>query len=101
MPAEEILISIVVAPSLEAALVDWLLDHEQVTGFTSLPVNGHGSSIHSMSLAEQVAGSQRKLLFQVHLPATQAHALIEALRSDFANAGIHYWLTPLLAGGRI
>ncbi len=81
--------------------MDWLLTVDQVTGFTSFPVNGHGSSVHSMSLAEQVSGSRRKILFQTRLPQPQALQLIEKLKQDFANCGLHYWLTPLLAGGQL
>ncbi len=101
MSASQILLSIVVSPSVEDSLVDWLLARGEVTGFTSFPVSGHGSSVHSMSLAEQVAGRQRKILFQTHLPEPQALALVEALKRDFRNCGIHYWLTPLLAGGHL
>ncbi len=101
MTTREILLSIVVSPSVEDNLVDWLLAREEVTGFTSFPVSGHGSSIHSMSLAEQVAGRQRKILFQTHLPEPRALNLVEELKRDFQNCGIHYWLTPLLAGGHL
>jgi len=101
MNTQQALLSIVVSPSLEDGLVDWLLARDEVTGFTSFPISGHGSSIHSMSLAEQVSGSRRKILFQTHLPQPQALQLIERLKDDFGNCGIHYWLIPLLAGGHL
>ena len=101
MNHSEILLSIITPPSVEESLVDWLLARDEVTGFTSFPVSGHGSSTHSMSLAEQVAGRQRKVLFQIHLPEPQALGLVEGLKRDLSNCGIHYWLTPLLGTGRI
>ncbi len=101
MSTSQILVSIVVAPSVEDNMVDWLLARDEVSGFTSMPVSGHGSSAHSMSLAEQVAGRQRKILFQTHLPEPQALALVEGLKREFKNCGIHYWLVPLVAGGHL
>ncbi|HHL45045.1 MAG TPA: DUF3240 domain-containing protein [Gammaproteobacteria bacterium] len=99
MNTQQTLLSIIVSPSLEEGMVDWLLAADEVSGFTSIPVNGHGNTIHSMSLAEQVAGSRRKILFQTHLPQPQALQLVEKLKGDFTNCGVHYWLTPLLAAG--
>ncbi len=98
---QEILLSIIASPSVEENLVDWLLATDEVSGFTSFPVNGHGNSIHSMSLAEQVSGSRRKILFQTHLPQPQALQLVEKMKKDFSNCDIHYWMAPLLGAGRL
>jgi len=98
---QQTLLSIVVSPSVEDSLVDWLLEVDDVTGFTSFPVNGHGSSVHSMNLSEQVAGSRRKILFQTYLSQSQALQILDKMKQDFDNCGIHYWLTPLSAGGHL
>ncbi len=101
MNERQILLSIIAPPAVEDSMVDWLLACREVTGFTSFPVSGHGSSARSMSLAEQVAGRQRKILFQTHLPEPLALQLMERLKGEFSDCGIHYWLTPLLGAGRI
>lgn len=95
------LLVVIVSPSLEHAVVDWLLDREDVPGFTSIPVFGHGASASSMSAAEQVAGRQRRVMFQLHLDRATADALIQALHAAFAGSGMHYWLTPLVAAGHL
>ena len=74
------LLSLVVAPAVADAMVDWLLEHEAVSGFTSYPINGHGASIHSMTAAERVSGHRRMVLFQSYLPREQADALLEELK---------------------
>ncbi len=99
--SELTLLSLVVSPMIEDSLVDWLLARDEVPGFTSAAVNGHGSSTHSMSLAEQVSGRRRQVLFQLHLPALQAQSLVTALKRDFGDSGIHYWLVPVLACGHL
>lgn len=50
---------------MEHAVVDWLLDRDDVPEFTGIPVFGHGASASSMTAAEQVAGRQRRVMFQL------------------------------------
>jgi hypothetical protein len=99
--SELVLLNLVAAPAVEDAIADWLLARSELPGFTSLPVAGHGSSIHSMTLAEQVAGRRRQVLFQCYLPADLADRLIDAVRTDFAGSGLHYWVLPVRAAGHI
>lgn len=98
---DQTLLSLVVSPLVEDTLVDWLLARDEVLGFTSAAVNGHGSSVHAMSFAEQVSGRRRQVLFQLHLPVAQAQSLVAELKRDFGNSGIHYWLAPVLACGHL
>lgn len=98
---DECLLVLIVTPAIENAMVDWLLDREDVPGFTSLPINGHGASARSLSAAEQVAGRQRQVMFQLHLRHSTANALVEAIRRDFGGSGMHYWLMPVLASGHL
>jgi hypothetical protein len=95
------LISIVVSTAIEDTLVDWLLEREEIPGFTSLPINGHGSSVRSLTLQEQVAGRKRQVLFQIYLSSQEARGIIEAMKQDFPGSGIHYWVVPVEDAGRL
>jgi hypothetical protein len=95
------LLSLVVAPGVEDAMVDWLLEHKYVSGFTSYSINGHGASLHSMTAAERVAGHRRMILFQSYLPRKRANTLLVELKLAFEGSGIHYWMTPLIQGGHL
>ena len=97
----QVLLSLVISPEVEDPVVDWLLEQEQISGFTSLPVSGHGTSPHSMSLAEQVAGRRRQVMFQTYLEEPDAVALIKGLEEAFAGSGMHYWLTPVITSGHL
>lgn len=97
----KVLLSLVVSPMIEDAMVDQLLEHEAVSGFTSYPINGHGASIHSLTPAEQVSGRQRQILFQTYLVSDQVDGVIKQLKEEFSGSGIHYWVVPLLDSGRI
>jgi len=95
------LLYLIVAPEAEDAVAEWLLEHEAVAGFSSSLIAGHGSSEHSMTLAEQVAGRRRRVMFFTHLGEDEAGAVLEDLRRDFAGADLHYWLTPVSAFGHL
>jgi hypothetical protein len=98
---DECLLVLIVTPTIENAMVDWLLERDDVPGFTSAPINGHGASTHSLTAAEQVAGRQRQVMFQLHLPRAAADSLVGAIRDTFGGSGMHYWLTPVLVSGHL
>jgi hypothetical protein len=95
------LLTLIVAPAAEDLVAEWLLEDDAVTGFASTPISGHGSSEQSMTLAEQVAGRRRRVMFLTHLESAAAEGLLERLRRDFAGADMHYWITPVTALGRL
>jgi hypothetical protein len=95
------LLYLICLPKLEDSLSEWLLERGDPPGFTSMPTAGHGSSEHSMTLAEQVAGRSRRVLFLLELSEERAQALIDDLSAAFGGSGIHYWLAPIHAAGRI
>ncbi|MGB5737045.1 MAG: DUF3240 family protein [Thiohalocapsa sp.] len=95
------LLNLIVPPQVEDALAEWLLERDDVPGFSSMPVAGHGSSEKSMTLAEQVAGRSRRVMFVTHVPPETARALLDDLRTAFAASGLHYWVVPVADFGRL
>ena len=98
---DQSLLNLIIAPEVEDAIIDWLLLCDRVSGFTSMPVSGHGSSIHSLSTAEQVTGRRRQVLIQSCLPRKEGEEVVKALQRNFAGSGMHYWLSPLQAAGHL
>ena len=99
--SQMVLFSLIVSPLVEDAVIDLFLEHEAVSGFTSYPINGHGTSPQGLTPAEKVSGRQRQLLFQIHLEEAQVDSLLESLNSTFSGSGFHYWILPVLSIGRI
>ena len=99
--SDKVLLSLVISPMIEDAMVDLLLESDSISGFTSFPIYGHGASIHSLSPAEQVSGRQKQILFQTHLQGMYVDELITQLKQTFVRSGIHYWVVPLQVAGRI
>ena len=99
MKTKECLLILVATPAVEESLVDWLLAREELSGFSSNRIDGHGSRPDELSLAEQVTGRQRKVMFHVHTDCEAVKELIPRLGQDFAGAGLHYWVMPLIDAG--
>jgi len=97
----ELLLSLIVPPNLVDPLVDWLLERQAVSGFIRLPVNGHGGAEHSMTEAEKVAGYRKGWMLQTHMSEENASDVLNRLKQDFKGSDIHYWITPILAGGHL
>jgi hypothetical protein len=91
---------LIATPELEERLVDWLLEtgHE---GFSTVPCRGHGVHPERLSTAEQVAGRQRRVAFWLQLPKNEAESIVAGLGESFGKAGLHFWITPVLASGPI
>lgn len=95
------LLTLVAPPSLEETLIDWLLMQENISGFSTTEINGHGARSHQLSIFEQVTGRQKRIEFQIHTEISIANSMIDALKVKFANSGLHYILTPVLNAGQI
>ncbi|MFZ4703857.1 MAG: DUF3240 family protein [Candidatus Methylumidiphilus sp.] len=98
---QQVLITLTVPPSIEETVVDWLLQFDEHTGFTSQNANGHSSRVEGLNLAEQVAGRKKQVRFQMHLPADELPRFMESLKKDFDGAGLHYWVIPIILSGHV
>lgn len=98
---DQCLLSLIVSPAIENALIDWLLERDDIPGFTSVPINGHGTSTDTLTLSEQVAGHRRQIIFRMCLPETVAQTVLAEVQTSFRGSGMHYWLLPVLASGHI
>ncbi|SFK41569.1 DUF3240 family protein [Methylophaga sulfidovorans] len=94
------LLALIVKPTLEAAISDWLLLHPSIDGFTSQQASGHGSG-HPMSITEQVAGQRQQLIYWLELDAEVVKTILDELAASFSGADIRYWQLPLAASGLI
>jgi hypothetical protein len=96
----ECLLTLIATPELEERLVDWLLE-ANYAGFMTAPCHGHGVHPERLSTAEQVAGQQRRTGFWLQLSQEQAESIVQGLAEHFGGAGLHFWITPVLAAGPI
>jgi nitrogen regulatory protein PII len=86
-------------PELEEDMVDYLLEQEYISGFTSYKVSGHGA-YSNMSLAEQVSGRRKRVQLEVLLKQGDVSSILEGLKSQ-VGVDIVYWEQPISNHGRI
>lgn len=95
-----VIVTLNIVPALEERVVDWLLARDD-GGFTSRSAHGHSSRHDLLSAAEQVSGRQRRLEFEIELPAAELDEFIAELSSAFASADLYYTVVPVLRSGHL
>jgi len=93
------LVMLFATPALEESLVDWLLENESISGFSTTESYGHGQRASSMSLFEQVTGRQRRIQFLIEINEGLVGSLLNALEANFP--GLHFMVIPVLSAGRL
>lgn len=102
MKTRDCCLTLMLPKPLEDAIVEHLLDHsEWVADFSTCDVSGHGTAGIARSVDELVRGAARRVLVQIVMNREDAVALIETLCARLANPEVVYWLTPVLALGRL
>lgn len=97
------LLILIVTPKLEDALMDFLLQHTEISGFTSTAVNGHGTGhgTERLSLVEQVTGRQNRVQFMLHAEFPVLYGLIAEIKDKFQHTDMHYILLPVLEAASV
>lgn len=94
-------LTLVCPPAIEEKLLDFLLLSPHVSFFTSTATAAHGMAHDNLDQSELVLGRARTTEIQVILAAADKAALLEAIRQQFAGAGLRYWLTAVAEAGEI
>ncbi|WP_310451465.1 DUF3240 family protein [Sulfuritalea sp.] len=97
----ELCLTLLCPPAVEEKLLDLLLMLPNTTVFTSTATAAHGLAHENLDQMEQVLGRARATEVQVILAAADKAALLEAMRQQFAGAGLRYWVTPVVEAGEI
>jgi hypothetical protein len=91
-----VILTLSAPPSVEEAVVDWLLARDETVEFTSHAVYAHGGAHDRLSVAEQVTGRRRRIEFRVELKEPSLEPFVASLSAAFPGADIRYFATPLL-----
>jgi len=88
-----------IAPELEEDMVDYLLSIEQIAGFTSYKVFGHGQN-KGLSVAEQVSGRRKRSQYELIVNESTITLILSGL-AEAVGRDIVYWQQPVSNFGRI
>jgi hypothetical protein len=98
---EYYLITINARPGMEETIVDFLLTVENEYGFSSYLVSEHGNTNRNLSITEQVDGRQKRIQFQMYVSKNNLAELITRIKAEFSDAGMRYWIVPMIEHGLI
>jgi hypothetical protein len=97
---QQCLLRLNIPPGLEEDVVDLLLTSEEIPGFQSYPIRGHGQ-VGAMTVAEQVEGRRKRVQFEIVLETEILEALLAKLKEALPVPDIIYWVSPITASGRL
>lgn len=89
----KILLVLNIPPALEDDMVDYLLEMEEVRGFTSFAAQGHGGG-EQLTVTEQVSGRRKRVQFEIIIDEEIADRVIAGL-STRVGKDIAYWQLPV------
>ena len=101
MNHQQQLLVLSIPPTLNDSLADWLLENKTAIGFTSSTVWGHSSDTRNYNITEQVTGRQKRVQFQLVGKTDAIQDLISNLKTNFHEAGVHYWIVPVVDEGHL
>ncbi|MDP3513187.1 MAG: DUF3240 family protein [Sulfuritalea sp.] len=97
----ELCLTLLCPPAIEEKLLDLLLLSPAVTFSTSRTTAAHGLAHENLDQTEQVLGRARATEVQVIVAVAEKTALLDAIRQEFAGAGLRYWVTTIVETGEI
>ncbi|MFN4004186.1 MAG: DUF3240 family protein [Hylemonella sp.] len=96
------LLTLLAPQASEDALLDLLAACPELQqGYILVPAQGLGAGTQLLSVMEQVQGRARRVLVQAVVRQDDWPALLQKLRAQLPSPEVAYWLTPLLAQGRL
>jgi hypothetical protein len=97
----DLCLTLLCPPAVEEKLLDLLLLSPHVSVFTSAPTAAHGLASNGLSQSEQVLGRSFTTQVQVIISSVDKPALLEAIQTQLAGAGLRYWITQVVDAGDI
>lgn len=85
------------SPALEEDVVDFLLTHPSVEGFTSFVAYGHGTR-GDLTVTEQVTGRRKRVQFEILMNEDDVASVTQPLSTRFGN-DVRYWQLPVYGLG--
>jgi hypothetical protein len=98
----DLLLTLIAPDDVAQDIEDLLLARpDLIRGFTTHAADGHGSLVRLVEAAELVAGHTPRTMFQTAGDEAKMRAAMATVKEALPRANIYYWLTPVIAMGRL
>lgn len=95
-------LNLILPSGLEETVADLLLAYPEISvSFASFPVDAHGADVALLAPSEHVSGHAVRVQMQLMLAHQDAETVLAYLRQALSNPAVFYWITPILACGRL
>lgn len=95
-------LNLILPAGLEEAVADLLLAYpEMPVSFATFPVQAHGAEVALLAPSEHVSGHAHRVQMQLVLNRSDAETVLAYLRTALPNPAVFYWVSPVLASGRL
>lgn len=99
---QQVLLQLNISARIRAEFLDHLrLVQHLVLGCTMVDAAGFGAQQHYGLALEKVLGQTQRQLVMMVLAQDNVSAVLAHIRQQFISPDIQYWLTPVLASGRL
>ncbi|MYM85446.1 DUF3240 domain-containing protein [Duganella sp. FT50W] len=96
------LLTLVIPVSLEEDILDFLLLHPNwASGFSLMAAQGMGQGAPLQSAMELVQGRSARKLVLIPGSLADLQQLLQALAEEMPTPDVTYWMSPMLANGRL
>lgn len=82
-------------------VVDCLLAEKPALFFTVIQTQGYGQPQERLTVREQVAGYQNKMMVQIECSEVLARQLLVNIKQELPTATINYRILPLIEHGQL
>lgn len=98
----DVLLTLIMPTDVAQHVEDLMLARpDLVRGFTATPAEGHGSAVQLVEPGEQVSGHAPRTQIQTAGPEMAMRDLLAAIKTELPRANVFFWLTPIIAMGRL
>ncbi|MBK1681079.1 DUF3240 family protein [Rhodocyclus tenuis] len=102
MKQPDVCLCLVAANEVGEMISDVLLEQDDIVRrFGTHAIDAHGSRVGFASVSEHVRGRAQRVKFELLMANEDTPRILDALRERLPSAEITYWVTPLLAYGRL
>lgn len=98
----DVLLTLIMPDDVVQHVEDLLLSRpDLVPGFTTQAADGHGAATPLLDDAELVAGHAPRTVIRSVGPEADKREVLSLIKRQLPHAGIFFWITPVIAAGRL
>ncbi|WP_295002414.1 DUF3240 family protein [uncultured Dechloromonas sp.] len=98
----DVLLTLIMPDDVARHVEDLLLSRPDLApGFTTQAADGHGTAMPLLEDAELVAGHAPRTVIRSVGPEADKREMLALIKRQLPRASVFFWMTPVIAAGRL